>query len=117
MRSLILSLLEVGLSCCAMSRQFRGMYGEDLPDSEVEAITKRSVAKASKSRDGSQLRRSDKQDSAQDSILLLKHRVVNSTPGWGLRQKYTPWCHHARAAGEFGLSIAPVKASAGANAK
>jgi hypothetical protein len=88
------------------------MYG-DLPDSEVEAITKQSVAKASKSRDARKLRRSDKQDSAEDSILLLEHLVANSTPSWGLRQKYTPWCHHARTAGESGLSIAPVKASAG----
>jgi hypothetical protein len=49
MRSLILSLLEIGLSERAIFVQFRGMYGDDVPDSEIEEIIKGGVARVGRS--------------------------------------------------------------------
>jgi hypothetical protein len=45
MRSLILSLLEIGLSRHAIFTQFRGMYDSDVEDSEIEQIIKWGVAR------------------------------------------------------------------------
>src|SRR5262245_51054473 len=45
MRSLVLSLLEIALSPQAIFVQFRQMYDEDVPDSEIEDIIKWGVAR------------------------------------------------------------------------
>jgi hypothetical protein len=45
MRSLVLSLLEIGLSGSAIFTQFRGMYDKDVPNAEIEEIIKWGLAR------------------------------------------------------------------------
>ena len=49
MRSLILSLLEIALSPRAIFTQFRGMYDEEVTDSEIKEIIKWGLARIGKS--------------------------------------------------------------------
>jgi hypothetical protein len=49
MKTVILSLLEIGLSARAIYTQFRGMYDEEIADSEIEAIIKWGVHRKGKS--------------------------------------------------------------------
>jgi hypothetical protein len=50
MRSLILSLLEIALTPEAIFVQFREMYDEDVPDSEIQDIIKWGLARVGKNR-------------------------------------------------------------------
>jgi hypothetical protein len=73
MRSLILSLLEIALNPEAIFVQFRKMYDEDVPDSEIKDIISWGVARVGKNR-------TIKKD--RPLKTLTKEQAITKTTAW-----------------------------------
>ena len=73
MKSVVLSLLEIGLSSAAIFVQFRGMYDNDVEDSEIEEIIEWGVNRKDKSSG-----RQTEQKSRTPSVLTAEEAIAKA---------------------------------------